>query len=265
MDQPTRKQPIFVCAGLNRFGFLILEMRIGVTIKFQNSYFSGSTPQVACALARTFVAGGHDVTLLYPQGESNWFVDMVRYGKELPPRVAFSSATTTDYDVIVEVMWQLTPSDRVNAAKRVIGLYHYPPMFHDIESCLYSNWNPARRDFKNLSAIWTYSFYSKQDVKYLEFLSGVPVQQIPYVWDSMPLDLFVEDERIPEWSESARRVEQMLPSGAPSSLSWCARIVESNFSNGSSCVLPLNIVSEIRKTADPIRFSVHNGENTGKL
>jgi len=241
-------------------------MRIGVTIKFQNSYFSGSTPQVACALARSFAMGGHEVALLYPQGETNWFVDMARYGKELPPCVAFSSEAVSaqPYDVIVEVMWQLVPSDRVRAAKRVIGLYHYPPLFHDIESSLYSNWNPARRNFKNLSTIWTYSFYSKQDVRYLEFLSGVPVQQIPYVWDPTPLDMFVEDEHIPEWSDSARRVEQMLPSGAPATLTWCARILESNFSNSSSCVLPLNIVSEIRKKADPIRFSVHNGEATGK-
>ena len=132
-----------------------------------------------------------------------------------------------------------------------------------MESSVYM-WNPLTRDFKNLSAVWTYDHFDAQDIKYLAFLSGAPVQTIPYMWDSDPLDHFVREEGIPTWAETAKRVEGMLPPSAPQTLSWCARIVESNFSNTSHCVLPLNIVSEIRKQGGTVRFTAHNAEATGK-
>lgn len=234
-------------------------MRVGITIRFQNSYFSGSVPQVACALARA-LSSEHTVTLLYPAGEADWFIDLHEYKSALPPIKVWAADQT--YDAVIEVVWALRPSDRVQQP-RVISLNHTPPIFHDMESCVYQ-WNATQRDFTNLTEIWTYDFYGADDVRYLGFLSGLPVKTIPYVWDADALDLFVAAEKIQEWSVSALSVERALPPGAPQSLSWCGRIVESNFSNTSHCVLPLNIVSEIRKRAGPIRFAVHNGEAVGK-
>jgi hypothetical protein len=127
-------------------------MRIGVTVRFQNSYFSGSVPQVACALAKTLSIAGHDVTLLYPSGEQSWFID----AKSCQQTTAAWSSDQ-QYDTIFEVVWSLKPEDRAN--KQVIGFVHHPPIFQDMESSVYS-WNPAQRNFKNLSAMWTYDFYS---------------------------------------------------------------------------------------------------------
>jgi hypothetical protein len=236
-------------------------MRVAVTVRFQNSYFSGSIPQVATALSRALVGAGHDVTLVYPRGEPDWFIDVPEYKGLLPPIRAWDGAER--YDVAIEVVWAFKAAERLIVAPRVIGLVHYPPLFHDIESCVYL-WNPAVRDYTNLSELWTWDFYGKTDVQYLEFLSGLQVTKIPFVWDPDALELFVRREGIPEWVDSARAVEGMLPSGAPESMSWCARVMESNFSNTSHCILPLNIVSEIRKRVTPIRFTVHNGENVGK-
>lgn len=237
-------------------------MHIAVTVRFQNSYFSGSVPQVACAYARALAAAGHDVTLVYPKGETAWFIELDEYKAMLPPRKEFSASDK--YDVVLEVAWALKPEERRFAAPRRISLVHYPPVFHDMESCVYS-WNTNQRDFSDLTELWTYDFYNKTDVRYLEFLSGgLPVSTVPYIWDPTPLDMFVAKEGIRSWNDSASAIEAMVPKDAPHSLSWCARIVESNFSNTSHCILPLNIVSEIRKRVAPIRFTVHNGEAVGK-
>lgn len=237
-------------------------MRLGVTTRFQNSYFSGSIPQVACALSRALAYAGHDVTMLYPPGESDWFVDLQEHAVLCPRRKAWSCDQS--YDILIEVAWSLSETDRTNVAPRVILFSHYPPIFYDMESSVYQ-WNPLIRNFKHITELWTYDFYSKQDVRYLEFLSGVPVQSVPYMWDHAPLDSFISKESIRTWDESAKALESMIAEkNTPKSLSWSARIVESNFSNSSSCILPLNILSEIRKNGDPIRFTVHNGESVGK-
>lgn len=236
-------------------------MRIGITVRFQNSYFSGAVPQVACALARALSEAGHEVRLLYPKGDSPWFIDVDEHKSNLPPRIEF--VDTMRFDIVVEVVWQLSATQRKSVAPRVIGLIHYPPLFHDMESCVYM-WNGVQRDFTNLSELWTYDFYEQSDIRYLEFLSGLPVQKIPYVWDPDALDKFVEKERIPEWSEGAKNMERIIPKDAPPSFSWCARVMESNFSNTSHAIVPLNIISEVRKRVAPIRFTVHNGEALGK-
>lgn len=239
-------------------------MKVGITIRFQNSYFSGSLPQVACALARSLAASGTDVTLLYPAGESDWFIDLKNHAAKCPRRVAWDPQNPgAPYDVIIEVVWPFQPADRKIMGKRIINLCHYPPIFHDMESSVY-NWNPLARRFEGLSEIWTYDLYSKQDVNYLQYLSGVAVQQIPYVWDPDPLDMFCAEESVPEWADGARRIESMLAAEVPPSMSWCARIVESNFSNSSHCIIPLNIVSEVRRRGTPIRFAVHNADHISK-
>lgn len=231
-------------------------MKVGITARFQNSYFSGSLPQVACALARTVALAGHQVELIYTQGEQDWFIDVVEHKANLPQRVAWQKQT---YDLVIEVCWSLSSEERQN--QKTIYFAHYPPIFHDMESCVY-NANLIKRDFKNLYAIWTYDMYSKQDVEYFEFLSGVPVQLVPYVWDPVPIDLFVKKENLPTWEVSAKRAETLVPPDHPKSMSWCLRVFESNFSNSSHCVIPLNIISEIRKTVEPVRFSAHNAEST---
>ena len=247
-------------------------MKVGITTRFLNSYFSGGTPQVACALARTFQLAGHDVTLLYPNQadlqqlspdgkEPDWFMDVKSYTALLPSRKQWNPSM--NFDVIIEVVWSLSDDERLTAAKQRILFVHQPPIFHDIESSVYP-WSRSVRSFKNITGIMTYDMYSAHDVHYLEFLSGVKVFQVPFLWNPEALEYFRKETGLPEWKDSARRVESMIPHDAPRASSWCARILESNFSNTSHCNIPLNIVTQIRLKGDPIRFSVHNGEATAK-
>ena len=236
-----------------------MTMNIGITIRFQNSYFSGSIPQLANSLAKLFSHLGHSVTFLYPPKEPGWFMDT-----SPPPNIpCIEWSNTLRFDVLIEVVWALSPEDREHCATRTITFVHHPPIFHDMESSVYL-FNPTKRNFKNLSAIWTYDLYSTQDVQYLEFVSGVKVYQVPYVWNTDALDEFMREQNIPTWLESAKLVESRVPVGSPSTLSWCLRVVESNFSNTSHCILPLNIISQIRIQGDTVRMCVHNGEDVVK-
>jgi alpha(1,3/1,4) fucosyltransferase len=243
-------------------GMASTKQNIAITGRFQNSYYSGSIPQVAIALARTLSIAGHNVTLLRPEGDPDWFMDTHEY-KDKVPRRQLLREQTEPFDIIIEVAWSLAAAEREHYGKKVFMFLHYPPIFHEIESSVYK-WNPTVRDFKNIHAIITYDFYSKQDTHYLEFISNKPVIQIPYIWDNEPLDTYVKETHVPDWSVAAKAAESSLPDSVPKTMAWCARIVESNFSNSSSCVIPLNIVSVIRSRGCAIRFGVHNATNTAQ-
>lgn len=240
-------------------------MRIGITARFQNSYFSGALPQVAVLLGKVLKQLGHDVTLLYPKGDLSWFIDVKAEEAAAPPRKEWSepAANEKPYDLFIETTWFLPAATRPNVAHRCVLFAHYPPLFHDLESSVYP-FNPIERDFANLSEIWTWSLYSQQDTKYLAFISGKPVHVLPFVWNFAATEAYLTEGSVPAWTTTAKSVEGRITGETPKSMSWCARVVESNISNTSHCLLPLNIISEIRKTAAPVRFSVHNGEYVEK-
>ncbi len=186
-------------------------------------------------------------------------MDVKGLKETLPKRSPWDPTSAERYDAVFEVVWSFPEADRPRVATHRILWAHQPPVFHDIESSVYQ-WNATQRSFKNLTAIATYDFYTAQDVRYLEFLSGVQVIQVPFLWNQEALTIFCEENNTPEWKESAKRIEGMIPKETHPSVSWCARIVESNFSNTSHCNIPLNILTQIRVRGDPVRFNVHNGE-----
>lgn len=235
-------------------------MRIAITGRFSNSYFSGAITQIAIALGRALQTAGHTVEFLTPPGESHWFIDCKEFEASVPPRKTFQpSEITTPYDLSLEVVWNIPAKDRPTVAKKTILFAHYPPVFHDLESSVYQC-NPTKRDFTNLHGIWTWDHYGEDDIRYLEFLSGVKVTKIPYIWDSVPLDIYEKETSLPSWNNSSKEITAKVPSTVPKEMSWCIRMMESNMSNSSSAVLPLNIVSAIRSRGDLVRWMVHNGE-----
>ena len=241
-------------------------MRVGVTCRFQNSYFSGATPQVAVVLAKALHALGHDVRILYPKGEAAWFVDIPEEGTRCPKREEWSPETASftegPLDLLVEVAWFVPEQYRQRMAKRIALFHHYPPLFHDMESSVYP-FNPTHRDFTCVTEVWTWDHYRSQDLRYLAFLSQKPVFTLPFSWNFGAVDAYVRETGVPAWMDTAALMDSRVTDAIPATLSWSARVVESNASNSSHCLIPLTIVSEIRRE-DPIRFSVHNGENVMK-
>ena len=240
-------------------------LRIGITCRFQNSYFSGALPQVALLLGKVLKELGHDVTLLHPKEDMSWFIDIKSEEATAPRREAWTPDRLGEakYDLLVETTWFLPVEIRPQVAHRRVLFAHYPPLFHDMESSVYP-FNPLTRDFRNLTEIWTWDVYGAQDIRYLEFLSGKPVRALPFSWNFEATEAYLREGGVPTWISNAPNIESRITGETPKSMSWCARIMESNISNTSHCLLPLNIVSEIRKTAAPIRYSVHNGEYVEK-
>jgi GR25 family glycosyltransferase involved in LPS biosynthesis len=238
-------------------------MRIAITGRFQNSYFSGALPQIATTLAkaiRTAVGTEHDVCILYPKGDANWFIDVKSESAHVPNRLEWSEDVAMDpFDLVIEATWSFPPDMRRKIGKRIALFQHYSPMFHDMESSVYQ-FNPIRRSFENVDEIWTWDLWEAQDIHYLNFISeGKPVRTIPFAWNFDAVDSYVAETSVPEWSATATLMDNRISDGVPKTLAWSARIVEGNISNTSHALLPLNIVSEIRHV-DPIRYSVHNGE-----
>ncbi len=237
-------------------------MRIAITSRFQNSYFSGSTPQNSILLGKLLQKMGHDVVLLKPKEDPDWFIDIAAEAKVCPPRVTWDESGSQQYDLVIEATWNLPTEKRLQVAKRVALFQHYSPIFYDMESSVY-HFNPLHRDFTNITEIWTWDHWHAQDIRYLEFLSGKPVYQIPFVSNFDALDVYCKEAQVPSWFDGAKSMDSRVTGQIPPSMSWSARILESNMSNTSHCLVPLNIVSEIRRV-DPIRFSVHNGEHVFK-
>jgi len=90
-------------------------MRVGVTVRFQNSYFSGTLPQIALSMGKAIQAAGHDVTYLHPPDDPAWFIDVLTVK---PTNIKAFSADQR-YDLVVEVVWSLKPEDRA-AQPRVV-------------------------------------------------------------------------------------------------------------------------------------------------
>ena len=90
----------------------MLTMRIGVTCRFQNSYFSGATPQLACSLAKAMADMGHNVCLLYPEGDSDWFIDVKELATSMPPRKQWKGGEPLD--LLVEFVWNFPEIGRAH-------------------------------------------------------------------------------------------------------------------------------------------------------
>lgn len=236
-------------------------MKIAITSKFQNSYFSGSLPQVCLFLGSALKNLNHEVHLLTENdSESKWFIDCLEHKKNVPDVVSYNASKTDQYDLLIEVIWSFSPEMRTKVAKQTVLFLHFPPLFHDLESSIY-NFNGSKRNFNNINAVWTWDCANDDDIRYIEFLSGIQVSKIPILYDPSAIDVYMKESTVPSWSTSAKDVESKIPKDAPKSIDWCARILESNASNSSSAVLPLNIVANIRNTGNDIRWMVHNGDS----
>lgn len=76
-------------------------MRIAITGRFENSYFSGATTQVAIALSRALTTAGHTVELLAPPKEALWFIDCKEYAANVSLRKNYNVSEITDRKSVV--------------------------------------------------------------------------------------------------------------------------------------------------------------------
>lgn len=130
--------------GLKVSCYESFRMRVGVTVRFQNSYFSGTLPQMGLSIGKALGAAGHEVTYLYPKDDPSWFIDVLA---AKPSNIRVFSPEQR-YDLVVEVVWSLKAEERAVVATHVVLLAPYPATFYDTESSVY-HWNPTVRNVEN--------------------------------------------------------------------------------------------------------------------
>ena len=209
-------------------------MRVGITAKFNGSAFDSSLPQVAVYLARAIKSLGHSVVYLIKQGANQWFNDC-----QGARNIDSVESVKRPLDLVVEVAWFIKAAERKQYAKKNVMFIHEPAIFKDMEKTIYGL-NGDLRDFNNADALWTWNHISKNDSYYLKLLSRLPIFKSSLVWEPIFIDEFVRNTDV-----QMKQPTQIL-------------ICENNRTNHSSCVIPLSILSQIRKTEPNVKWTVAN-------
>ena len=212
-------------------------MNIGITAVFKGSAFSASLPQVAVFMGRALQSLGHTVNFLLPADSDSWFEDC-KEACTIPSVKLVAGANVVLYDLIIEICWFLPSEVRKQIGDRVVMFYHESPAFNDMEKTVYKK-TVLNRNFTGVDAIWTWSHFQDTDFAYLQVLSRLPVFACPFVWEPV----FLEHLSNPS----------MKKEGKPHVI-----ICENNHSNTSSAVIPLTILSEIKKNDPQISWTVMN-------
>jgi hypothetical protein len=188
-------------------------------------------------LARAIKSLGHNVYYFIEHTCSPWFSDC--YGARNIESVEMTDEKIKrPFDLVIEVCWFIKGVLRKQFAKKNIMFVHEPAIFKDMEKTVYGLGGELR-DFTNVEAIWSWSHISKNDKYYLELLSRLPVFSCPLVWEPVFLEGF----------DTFKEVIQPMQ----------ILICENNRTNHSSCVIPLTILSQIKKTDPCVKWTVSNG------
>lgn len=213
-------------------------MIIGISALFKGSAFNASLPQVAVFFGRALQSLGHTVHFILPADSDDWFTDCSGVpGIDCVKLTA--GANVIFYDLVIEICWFVPPEVRRQIANRVVMFYHESPTFHDMEKSVYKS-AVLIRNFKGVDAIWTWTHFHDDDINYLSVLSRLPVYSCPYIWEPF----FVEQIKVNDSVDLTVKPHII--------------ICENNRSNSSSCVIPLTILSEIKKDENDVEWSVMN-------
>lgn len=222
-------------------------MRIGITNLFRGSAFGNSLPQVALYLSRGLLEAGHDVSFLIPTESDDWFIDCAS-ANTIPCIKLAEGITIARFELIIEVVWFLPVDLRRQIAQKTVMFYHYPSVFYDIESSVYPL-TSMKRDFNGVDALWTWDHFNITDFEYLEFISKKPVFKLPFFWNPILLESYINEAQVPAWNLAEK--PQVV-------------ICESNETNTSNCTLPMVILSEIYKSDNTLKWTVVNGAELSK-
>ena len=194
-----------------------------------------------------------EVIFLHKQ-DADWWEDVEDMKEGAPTRVRLEDQLKSDQklDLIIELTFFLTPSERRKLAARCVWYNRKPSLFTDIESTVYAN--KGGRDLEGLTAIWLADIYTHpDDIVYLETLyPGIPIDTVPWIWTPEIIEAHRKSNKTPTWSQ----VYEVVPKDTP----WSIHVSESNASSCSSCTLPMVIVrhAHLEKKMPLSRITFHN-------
>ena len=231
-------------------------MRIGVTVHFQFSIFSGGGASTVISIAETLKRMGHDVTLINCSGSAGWWDDLQTL------KGIFATANIDDikepvFDLVLEVAQTLGSAEiRKRIARHCVWLVRKPILLADIENTIFPV-SMTRRDLEGISAVWCIEEeVTADEFQYLETLTRVPVYAVPFVWTPSIVEIYHKESNHPSWIQTTIQHTQV----AQKSLPWSVHICETNNTATSSCTIPLVALYEAKRQKQFVfnRYKLHN-------
>lgn len=206
-------------------------MLIYVTGYVQFSIFSSGFHQMTLQTAIGLQQLGHEVKIIniHDLNQSTWEdFNPVEIG--IP--IILRSPQLQRADLLIDCIGCLSGQERQQFAKKTILFIRDPPLFNEIEKCIYPA-NTIKRSYEGLTEIWTYDFYTPNDCIMLNILGNCPVRVVPFIWSSIVLEYYCKKNGIIPWFLTANASDKTH-----------LMIAESNMNNKSNCTLPLTILRE---------------------
>ena len=232
-------------------------MRVGITAHFQFSMFSGGGASSVMSVAELFKVMGHDVTLINCNLTQEWWDDMTCF-KGIYPCVQLDKIQEP-FDLVLEVANTLKDREvRQRVGKQCVWIVRKPILLNDIESSIFPV-SLGKRSTDGLSAVWCLDQEVFDDeLQYLETLTRVPVQKVPFVWSPALVELYRKETGHPSWIQVAVAMTQQQQKVLP----WSVHICETNNSASSSCTIPLVVLREakLQKEFFVQKYKLHNAQ-----
>jgi len=222
-------------------------MRIGITVDMRHSMFSAGHPNSCIAICEAFQAGGHEVILVKKDDEKEWWDDVLSIKDDYD--IQCVESIIEPLDIVIEVAFHLTPSQRANIGQKIVWYCRKPALFTDIEATVFAC-RVEGRNMEGVSEVWVADIFNNtDDLEYLKTLyPSCGIYSVPWLWSPTIVEAHRKEGQSPVWGQISANITGPIE--------WTAHISETNASNTSSCTLPVLML----KHAGLTNIWVHNTE-----
>ena len=231
---------------------MVVPMKIGISVIFQHSFFSGGANTVAFSLANVLKKLGHTPILINTNNQQEWYEDCKELQSQFEVRnlVDWESKQYDQLDFFIDIDGYINPKERCKVAKQVIIFIRKPVAIHETEGSIYPIQQPIRS--LECDAVWVWEHFGEDDAYVLQMLAQKPVYRIPYTWWEGPVDAY--GKGFPSWQETSQQVITDQP--------WIPHITETNTSLMSNCTIPIVAMSYMKQKGvlNICDYFIHNAQ-----
>ncbi len=231
------------------------KFHIGVSVFFQNSFFSNGMPTTALVIAELFGALGHQVTLINHGKNKTWWDDCTTLQSKFQVH-PIDDPLSQKMDLFLDIEGYIEPEKRKALADHVIVFLRKPYAVREIELSVYPIVQP-KRNMSGVDMIWTWDTATPQEHHLLELIYQKPVYAVPFLWTPIGVEAHRQQMNFPEWLHIADHFQ--VDAETP----WECHVAEGNMSVMSNCTLPVVILANsLRKKVMPCkRYILHNADH----
>jgi alpha(1,3/1,4) fucosyltransferase len=211
------------------------QLKIGISCFFQFSVFSNGNVVLALSLADLLEKMGHKAVLINLNNTVEWYDDCNELKDKYERRnlAEWDIKNYDQLDTFIDIDGFLVPTFRRKIGKKVLVFIRKPPVITESENLVYPILGPIR-NIIDCDGIITFDHFGSQDAHILELLSEKPIYRIPIFWSPNAINTYLKNQ--PSWLETSKEAKE-----------WKCRVVESNKTLTSACIIPMVTVSYIKR------------------